>query len=146
MHKDIQLLLMTHGDLGKELIQTASMFLTGTETILFMGLHEDDSISDYQKQIETIAGTHENLLILTDMVTAATTRIAAQALAFDSVEVISGVNLLMLITAQREKETHTLEQLCDLISLAAKEDIVNIRKRLIEEGLDRKERGTCTKY
>ena len=134
MYSEIQLLVMTHGELGRELIKTASLFVADTDSIYFMGLHEEDAITDYQKQLELLMKKKRDILILTDMVTAATTRVAAQALREGRVEIISGMNLAMLITAQREKSVHDLNELSELVYNAAKEDIVNIRKRLQNEG------------
>lgn len=133
MHREIQILLMTHGELGSELIRTASMFQPVTSSLMFIGLHENDAIRDYQKQMEALLQDDIDLLILSDMVSAATTRVAVQALVHGNVEVVSGVNLLMLINALREKDTHDLKQLSELVRDAGKEDIVNIRERLNEE-------------
>lgn len=134
MSSEIQILVMTHGNLGRELIKTAAMFISQTETIGFIGLYEEDSIDVYQEKLNKLLDHSKDLLILTDMVIATTTRIAMQALNRGRVEIISGINLIMLITAQREKNMHDIDELCELVHTIAKQDIVNIKKHIKEMG------------
>ena len=54
MSNEIQILVMTHGNLGRELIKTAAMFVPQTETIGFIGLYEEDSIVVYQEKLSKL--------------------------------------------------------------------------------------------
>ena len=132
MSNEIQILVMTHGNLGRELIKTAAMFVPQTETIGFIGLYEEDSIVVYQEKLSKLLDHSKDLLILTDMLTATTPRIAIQTLKRGRVEIISGINLIMLITAHREKNMYNIDELCELVHNIAKQDIVNIRKHIYE--------------
>lgn len=143
MCRDITILLMTHGNLGKELIEIVTMFLKKDPSLVCMGLYEDDRISEYQGRLENLLDEKQKVLILTDMLTAATTRIAAHIAKHKHVEIISGVNLMMLLTALHEKQTHNLSQLTKMVRISAREDIVDIKKRLNKI---RKEQIACTKF
>lgn len=143
MQNKLKIVVMTHGNLGEALIEASSMFFRVDSSVVCLGLYEEDAISEYQQRVEKETKGQQDILILTDMVSAATTRVAAQALKNKNVETISGVNLVMLLTAMRERDSYSLIELAELVRTTACEDIVNIRKRLCN---DREEREICTIY
>ena len=75
----------------------------------------------------------EDVLVLTDMLSASTTQIAATLLPRGKIEIVSGVNLAMLIYAIRERNFYDVTDLAEKAKQAALEDIVNVRKRMNEE-------------
>lgn len=133
MGKKVEILVVTHGDLGESLYRSVQMFLPPSSHFTCLSFFEDDNVKELGQKIEELAKHSEQLLILTDMITSTTTRIAAYALRQAHVECISGINLMMLITALREKDAHDVKTLSQLVLTSAREDIVNIRMRIEED-------------
>ena len=98
-----------------------------------IGLYADDDINDVHKKVENFISHHAAVLILTDLLSGATTRIAALSLQYPQVEVITGMNLVMLIIAIRESLNYDVKTLAAVVKKTAVEDIVNVRKRIDDE-------------
>ena len=133
MEQDNTILIVTHGNIGKELLDSASMFIKIEQQVHVIGLYADDDINDVHKKVENFISHHAAVLILTDLLSGATTRIAALSLQYPQVEVITGMNLVMLISAIRESLNYDVKTLAAVVKKTAVEDIVNVRKRIDDE-------------
>ena len=96
-------------------------------------LFEDDNIKVLRCLLKEKIAEAEDVLVLTDMLSASTTQIAATLLPRGKIEIVSGVNLAMLIYAIRERNFYDVTDLAEKAKQAALEDIVNVRKRMNEE-------------
>jgi len=97
------LLLVTHGNIGEELLESARLTFGNTLPTqchclsVSLECDPDRIISDTHHLVETLTAT-DNLLILTDLYGATPSNIAHQlAQQHANVKVITGVNLPMLI-------------------------------------------------
>ena len=133
MEQDNTILIVTHGNIGKELLDSASMLIKIEQQVHVIGLYADDDINDVHKKVENFISHHAAVLILTDLLSGATTRIAALSLQYPQVEVITGMNLVMLISAIRESLNYDVKTLAAVVKKTAVEDIVNVRKRIDDE-------------
>src|SRR6476660_1632626 len=94
-------LIVTHGRLAVELLNAAEM-IVGFEihhiTAVSLGWHDDvgTATNMIEKALDRVR-TPEGVLILTDMFGGTPTNIASTFLDLDKVEVVTGVNLPMLI-------------------------------------------------
>ena len=93
-------LIVTHGRLAIELLNAAEMIVGEVHhiTAVSLGWHDDVDMatSMIEKAIERVKGP-EGVLILTDMFGGTPTNIASTFLDPGNVEVVTGVNLPMLI-------------------------------------------------
>lgn len=122
----IGLLIISHCDLGKELLKAAE---------LIMGrLENSDSIaitqtSGSQEMIEIISGKIKSMnegdgvLILTDMFGGTPSNLSLSFLGDEEVEVLTGVNLPMVIAAAQDRREFALSDLGERAKEAGKRSI-----------------------
>jgi PTS system mannose-specific IIA component len=96
----IGVVVVTHGQLATELVNAAEMIVGDLPqfTAVSIGWHDDvnDAREDIAQAIERMRG-EEGVLVLTDMFGGTPSNIGMTFLETDHVEVITGVNLPMLI-------------------------------------------------
>jgi mannose PTS system EIIA component len=96
----IGVVVVTHGQLATELVNAAEMIVGDLPqfTAVSIGWHDDvnDAREDIAQAIERVRG-EEGVLLLTDMFGGTPSNLGMTFLETDHVEVITGVNLPMLI-------------------------------------------------
>ncbi len=104
-------LIVTHGRLAIELLNAAEMIVGEVHhiTAVSLGWHDDVDMATgmIQKALERVKGP-DGVLILTDMFGGTPTNISSTFLDQDKVEVVTGVNLPMLIKLAQIGEGQTL--------------------------------------
>ncbi|NLT68319.1 MAG: PTS sugar transporter [Acidobacteria bacterium] len=107
-------LVVTHGHLGQELLAAAEMIVGEISHIqsVSIGWHDDvnDARKDIEKRIAEVE-TGKGVLILTDMFGGTPSNIALSFHDPGKVDVVTGVNLPMIIKITSQKEGDTLESL-----------------------------------
>ena len=108
----IGVVVVTHGQLATELVNAAEMIVGDLPqfTAVSIGWHDDvnDAREDIAQAIDRVRG-EEGVLVLTDMFGGTPSNLGMTFLDKDRVEVITGVNLPMLIKlASRRKESDLL--------------------------------------
>jgi len=106
--------VVTHGQLGRELVTAAEMIVGDISRIqaVSIGWHEDvnDARNDMEKQISEVdAGS--GVLILTDMFGGTPSNIAFSFHDPGRIDVVTGVNLPMILKIVTQKEGDTLDDL-----------------------------------
>ena len=118
----IGVVVITHGQLAVELVNAAEMIVGDLPqfTAVSIGWHEDvnDARGDISQAIERVRG-EEGVLLLTDMFGGTPSNLGMTFLDKDRVEVITGVNLPMLIK---------------LASLRKSSDLLAVAKEMREHG------------
>src|SRR6478752_3462958 len=111
-------LIVTHGRLAIELLNAAEMIVGEIHhiTAVSLGWHDDVDMatSMIEKAIDRVKGP-DGVLILTDMFGGTPTNISSTFLDHGKVEVITGVNLPMLIKFVQLDEGQTLASAARLI-------------------------------
>src|SRR5437867_540590 len=101
--------VVTHGHLATELLNAAETIVGDLPrfTALSIGWHEDvrDAREEIAQAIERVQG-ESGVLLLTDMFGGTPTNLGLTFLEHGRVEVVSGVNLPMLIKVARELREH----------------------------------------
>ena len=118
----IGVVVVTHGQLANELVNAAEMIVGDLPqfTAVSIGWHDDvnDAREDVSQAIERVRG-EEGVLLLTDMFGGTPSNLGITFLATDQLEVITGVNLPMLIK---------------LASLRASSDLLAVAREMREHG------------
>ncbi|MDR0843415.1 MAG: PTS sugar transporter [Acidobacteriota bacterium] len=127
-------LVVTHGHLGRELVAAAEMIVGDISRIqaVSIGWHDDvnDAQKDIEKRIVEVDGG-EGILILTDMFGGTPSNIAFSFCAPGRIDVVTGVNLPMIIKIVTQKQGETLEELARIVrdqgraSIATAGDFLN---------------------
>jgi mannose PTS system EIIA component len=108
----IGVVVVTHGQLANELVNAAEMIVGDLPqfTAVSIGWHDDvnDAREDIAQAIERVRG-EEGVLLLTDMFGGTPSNLGMTFLETDRLEVITGVNLPMLLKlANLKKSTNLL--------------------------------------
>jgi PTS system mannose-specific IIA component len=118
----IGVVVITHGQLATELVNAAEMIVGDLPqfTAVSIGWHEDvnDARGEIAQAIERVRGD-AGVLLLTDMFGGTPSNLGMTFLETDRVEVITGVNLPMLIK---------------LASLRSSEDLLGVARAMREHG------------
>src|SRR6266404_5888366 len=119
--KKIARVIVTHGHLAGELLAAAEMIIGPVSHIaaVSIGWHDDvDAARDEVQRAIARVSQGAGVLILTDMFGGTPTNIASMFLDEGAIEVLTGVNLPMVIKLATQTESWTLSDLahriCDL--------------------------------
>ena len=107
-------LVVTHGHLGQELVAAAEMIVGEISHIKAVTIGWHDDVNDAQAEIEKHISEVESgsgVLILTDMFGGTPSNIALSFHNPGTVDVLTGVNLPMIIKIANQKEGDTLQSL-----------------------------------
>ncbi len=111
-------LVVTHGHLGQELVAAAEMIVGEIAHIqaVSIGWHDDvnDARKDIEKRISEVGSGH-GVLLLTDMFGGTPSNIAFSFHDPGKVDVVTGVNLPMIIKIAGQKEGETLDSLARIV-------------------------------
>jgi PTS system mannose-specific IIA component len=92
--------IVTHGALARELLDAAERIVGRTEKIRAVCMDWDDDVADARQEIGAAIGEVDSgrgVLIFTDMFGGTPTNVSLAFLEQDRVEIITGVNLPMII-------------------------------------------------
>jgi mannose PTS system EIIA component len=111
-------LVVTHGHLGQELVAAAEMIVGEISHIQAVSIGWHDDVNDARKDIEKRIAEVENgkgVLILTDMFGGTPSNIALSFHDPGKVDVVTGVNLPMIIKIAGQKEGEDLNSLARIV-------------------------------
>jgi mannose PTS system EIIA component len=111
-------LVVTHGHLGQELVAAAEMIVGEISHIQAVSIGWHDDVNDARKDIEKHIAEVENgkgVLILTDMFGGTPSNIAFSLHEPGRIDVVTGVNLPMIIKIAGQKEGDTLGSLARIV-------------------------------
>ena len=120
----IGIVVVTHGQLARELVSAAEMIIgeIPNVTAVSIGWHEspDDALREIEEAIKR-ADAGKGTVVLTDMFGGTPSNLSLTFLEKDRVEVVTGVNLPMLIRLASLREEEEGDDLMELASEAARE-------------------------
>jgi mannose PTS system EIIA component len=111
-------LVVTHGHLGHELVAAAEMIVGEISHIRAVSIGWHDDVNDARKDMEQHIAEVESgkgVLILTDMFGGTPSNIALSFHEPGKLDVVTGVNLPMIIKIASQKEGDTLESLARIV-------------------------------
>lgn len=111
-------LITTHGNLGDELIKSAEMIKGPLENILHINIDQTKNLEDVKKEISAAIKKLDKgrgVLILTDLFGGTPSNISLSFIKEEKVEVLTGVNLPMILKVSEAKEGMTLKEFASLI-------------------------------
>lgn len=107
-------LVVSHGHLARELVAAAEMIVGEISYIQAVSIGWHDDVNDARKEIEkriTEVDQGSGVLILTDMFGGTPSNIAFSFHEPEKIDVVTGVNLPMIIKIANQKEGDTVETL-----------------------------------
>jgi PTS system mannose-specific IIA component len=106
--------IVTHGQLANELVSAAEMIVGEIHHIIAVSIGWHDEVDIAREEIERAiqqVNSGDGVLLLTDMFGGTPTNIAASFLGQASVEVVTGVNLPMVIKLATQDKVEALAEL-----------------------------------
>ena len=123
----IGVLIVTHGNLGQELIKAAEMIKGDVRGIIPLSLDATTGVEDIKKEITSAikkADSGEGVLIMTDLFGGTPSNISLSFLKKEKVEVVTGVNLPMLLKiSDIREEEKKLAEFADLVKAYGRKNI-----------------------
>jgi PTS system mannose-specific IIA component len=114
----VGVVIVTHYRLGEEFLQALRLIVPGAPAFLAVGIEPSQSVEEMRGAIAQALGRAEQgegVLVLTDMFGGTPSNISLSFLADHKVEVVTGVNLPMLIKLATLSEDKPLEELASFI-------------------------------
>lgn len=113
-------LIVTHGDVGRELLAAATQIAGPVPEVSVMTLDWGDSadacLSSIERGIRN-AGTDQGLIIFTDMFGGTPSNLSLRFLEKGRVEIVTGVNLPMLVKfAGLKRDELSLDEIAQIVS------------------------------
>ena len=115
----IGLVIITHGQLAAECLRSAEMIIGPIADCRAISIDRSCSVDDatacLTQALSEVGADEEGVLILTDMFGGTPTNIAADFLASGRVDILTGLNLPMLIKAASARSQKDLNRLADFL-------------------------------
>lgn len=130
----VGLLVVTHCDLGRELLNAAEFIVGSIDSADALSITETTGSEKMRKTIEGKVrelNSGKGVLILTDMFGGTPSNLSLSFLKARSVEVLTGVNLPMIIAIVQNRKTSNLNELAEKAQEAGKTGI-SLAGKLLE--------------
>ena len=129
----IGLLIISHCDLGKEFINAAELIMGKLEAADSISITQTTESKEILKEISEKINTldqGQGVLVLTDMFGGTPSNLSLSFLKEELVEVLTGVNLPMVISVAKDRDRLTLSDLGEKAQQAGKQSITLAGKLL----------------
>jgi PTS system mannose-specific IIA component len=133
----VGIVVVTHGQLAKELISAVNFVLSSSPSVKMVGvsLDPDREFETFKQDIKNAikkVKEKDGILLVTDMFGGTPSNISLTFLEENKVEVVSGVNLPMLLKLATLKDSVTLEEAVKTAESAGRENII-VASRLLQD-------------
>ena len=132
----IGLLIISHCDLGKELLKAAEFIVGRLETADAISITQTSESGEILKAISKkikALNRGQGVLVLTDMFGGTPSNLSLSFLKEESVEVLTGVNLPMVVAVAQDRDRLTLSELGEKAQQAGRRSIALAGKLLKSE-------------
>ena len=122
----VGLVIICHEEMGAELVRAAEMIVGRIEAVETVSVKQDSAPETLRDRIQSAikkVDRKKGVMLFTDMFGGTPSNIALAFLG-DSVEVVSGVNLSMIIKFANHRDEKALPELARLVQEAAQKSIV----------------------
>ena len=114
----VGLLVITHQRLAEEFIATAELIVGKIENCVGLSLNPHLPVDDLRKQIdEAMARVNDGdgVIVLTDMFGGTPSNLSLSFLNQEGIEVVTGVNLPMILRLAQSRQDHKVDELARVI-------------------------------
>lgn len=142
-----KILLLSHGNLAKEMYETLRLIIGNVDDFSYLSYPEDDDMTEYVNQIAKFLDSHQEVLVVTDLlggsplITLAKTYRDHSENYKNRVQIIAGMNLSLLLEAGISNKYMSLDLLAESAINAGKIGIVNFLDK-IQKGVEANESST----
>lgn len=129
-------IVITHGKLGEELLNIVELIAGRQENVKIVSITSPDKVDDAVVQIKSAikaVNQGQGVLLLTDMFGGTPSNISLSFLDKSDVEVVTGINLPMLMKFVDSRDKKDIKELADLIMEYGKKSISVASNRLYDK-------------
>ncbi len=123
----VGLVLATHSNLAEEFLRASEMIIGPLRNALAVGITREDSVENIRTRIlqaiETAGSDNEGVIIMTDLFGGTPANISLSFLEPTRVEILTGVNLPMVLKFFNAQEDLALTELAALLKAYAQQSI-----------------------
>jgi PTS system mannose-specific IIA component len=123
----IGLVIATHARLADELINACEMIIGPVQNVRAVGIRGEDSVEDIRnclsRAVEAVGGDGEGVIIMTDMFGGTPANISLAFLDPSKIEVLTGVNLPMVLKFFNSQENLPLPELAGILKAYGQQSI-----------------------
>jgi PTS system mannose-specific IIA component len=133
----VGILIVTHGVLANELLRTAQEIVGKLPRVEAVSIHAAEQIEKARKKIEAVlqrVNDGSGVLILTDLFGGTPSNLVLSYLEAGRVEVVTGVNLPMLMKLPSLREERDLRALADKLARYGQRNILVASEFLAKQG------------
>jgi len=124
----IGLVVATHGNLGAELLASAQMIIGPVLNARSVSINQENSMEDIRdaidKAVKEVTSDEAGVIIVTDMFGGTPANVSMTFLKPQSVEVLTGANLPMLLKFFNSQESLGLDELAGILKSYGQQSIV----------------------
>jgi PTS system mannose-specific IIA component len=114
----VGMLVITHQRLAQELVATAELIVGKIDSCVGLSLDPDLPVDDLRQQITEAMNEVDDgdgVIVLTDMFGGTPSNLSLSFLNQGGIEVVTGVNLPMLLKLAQSRESHKVDELARII-------------------------------
>ena len=135
----VQIIVASHGPLSVSIVKSASLITgsSGVADIKTISITMETSVEEARKAVETVLGSfdeNDEILALTDIYGGSITRVITEYIGLRKIDVITGVNLGILLESILMKDTLEYDELVNYLIENGKNGIRHINTELESEG------------
>jgi mannose PTS system EIIA component len=116
-------IIVTHGKIGLEMIRAAESIVKEKLQMHSVSIEHGESLEEVRTRIKTLVEQHDEVLILTDMFGGTPSNLCLPFLNDKDTEVVTGVNLPMLIKLAHHNDHKSLKQTATFIKKYGQKNI-----------------------
>lgn len=123
----VGLIIATHGQLGRELLAAVEMIIGPVRNARAIGVSRESSLEDIriemQAAIQAVGTEGQGVIIMTDMFGGTPANVGLTFLEPDHVEVLTGINLPMVLKFFNSQENIGLDELAGILKTYGQQSI-----------------------
>jgi PTS system mannose-specific IIA component len=131
----INVVLVTHGDFGQALVRATEMIVGPQQNVRAVALLPEESPAGFGDKLDTALADlgSEDTLLLVDLFGGTPCNVSSRKVLQANTEVITGMNMAMVIEALTSRDGTPLPQLAAQVVAAGQKAVVNLKPLLCKK-------------
>ncbi len=131
----INILLVTHGNFGKELLKSSELIIGQIENAESISFQQGDSFESLMGRVEEAVGrlSGNDLIVFTDMYGGSPFNAVSRTMKNNNFYHITGINFPLFIDIAVNRDTYSLEEIAEKIIKNGKKSIVFVNEKFLAD-------------
>lgn len=131
----INILLVTHGNFGKELLKSSELIIGSVENAESISFQQGDSFETLLNKVEESVArlSKDDLIVFTDMYGGSPFNAVSRSMKNNNFYHITGINFPLFIDIAVNRDTYGLEEIAEKIIKNGKKSIVFVNEKFLTD-------------